>query len=120
MSRVRFIEHRGVPILYLDFSEVQNPEEGLAAINEAKGVIREQPPGSVRTLTNVTGSRFDSRLLSALKALAVHNKPYVRAGAVVGVTGLLRIAYNAVMTFSGRNLPVFDDVESARDWLARQ
>ena len=53
-----------------------------------------------------------------LKQFTAHNKPYVKAGAVVGVTGLKRIIFSAVVTFSRRNLEAFDDVEQAKHWLA--
>jgi hypothetical protein len=55
-----------------------------------------------------------------LKEFTRHNKPYVIAAAVVGITGLKQIIYNAVLKFSGRNLVAFDSVDRAKDWLAGQ
>jgi len=50
-------------------------------------------------------------------AIPFRNKPYVVAAAVVGVTGLKQIIYNAVMKFSGRKLTAFDSLAEAKDWL---
>ena len=52
-----------------------------------------------------------------MKQFSAHNKPYVKAAAVVGITGLKRIFFRAVMAFAKLNLEFFDDVEQAKRWL---
>lgn len=116
MERVKFVNHKGKNILLLDFSNC-SCEEVLRIIEESRKLIKVQPEHSLLTLTNVEGAHFDFKVVEAMKDFTVHNKPYVRKGAVVGVTGLRKIIYDAVMRFSGRNLPSFDDIEEARDWL---
>lgn len=118
-KRIKFIEHKGKKILHLDFSNA-HADEVLQIIQAAKSVIAAQPAGSIRTLTDVTDIRFDKAATEAMKEFASHNKPYVTAAAVVGVTGLKQIIYNAVVKFSGRNLVAFDSGGQARDWLADQ
>lgn len=118
--RVRFIEHQGRQILLLDFASVPDPAEGLRHIAEAKAFVAKQQPSSLRILTNVTGSRFNSDIVNALKDLATHNKPYARAGAVVGLTGLMRIVHATVTKISGRKIPAFQTVDEAKDYLAGQ
>jgi hypothetical protein len=68
----------------------------------------------------VTDTRYNRDVIHALKEFANGNKPFVRAGAVIGIDGLKKIVYDAVMKFTGRNLPAFDDVEEAKDWLVEQ
>jgi hypothetical protein len=119
MQRVQFIQHKGKQILHLNFSGAK-ADEVLAVIGEAMTVIRAQPAGSVRTLTDVTGAGFNSTVSDAMKTFVNHNKPFVTAAAVVGITGLKQIIYNAVIKFSGRNLVAFDSFDQARDWLAEQ
>lgn len=118
-SRVKFITHRGARILHLDFTQA-HPGEVLQIIQHAKNVIAAQPPRSIRTLTDVTDLKFNTEASEAMKAFASHNKPFVEAAAVVGVTGLKRIIYNAVVKFSGRNLVAFDSHGEAKDWLVQQ
>jgi hypothetical protein len=120
MERTRFIEHRGERILLLDYSGVTDPAEALEEIAKSRALIATQPPKSLLTLTHVRGARYNREIVTAMKELAAHNKPYVRAGAVVGLAPLHRIVYQAVMKFSGRNIPAFDDLEEARDWLVAQ
>lgn len=119
MDRIMFIDHAGTEILLLDFSGVKSAEV-LAMIDHAKTVISGRPPRSLRTLTDVTDMHFNNEVSQKMKEFTSHNKPYVMAAAVVGVTGLKRIIFNAVIAFSGRKLTTFDDRESAKRWLAEQ
>jgi hypothetical protein len=117
MERVQFIEHRGKKILHLNFADCK-PTEVLQVIEQAKSTIKAQPHKSVYTLTDVTNSAFNSAVSDAMKDFVLHNKPYVVASAVVGVTGLKQIIFNAVMKLSGRKLTAFENIDAAKDWLA--
>ncbi len=116
--RVRYIEHNGRKILFHDFSRFTRTEDVLAAIDESRHIVRLQPPASVLTLTDVTGSHFNREIVEALKELTKGNKPYVKAGAIVGLSGIQRVVYVAVTQFTGRRLPTFATVEEAKDFLA--
>jgi hypothetical protein len=118
-DRIQFIQHKGKQILHLDFSAAK-PDDVIATIQGAKTVIGAQAPGSVRILTDVTDASFNSKVSEAMKDFVNHNKPFVLASAVVGVTGLKQIIYNAVVKFSGRNLVAFNTIDQAKDWLAGQ
>lgn len=119
-ARVRFIEHRGVRMLLIDFSSLQQTEEILREVEIAREVVAGQRPASLRTLTHVKGARYTPPVMEALKQLTVHNKPYVTAAAVVGMEGLHRVLFRAVVLFSRRNIEAFDTLDEARDWLASQ
>lgn len=120
MARTTFVEHEGKQICFLDFSNIQEEREALDAIAEARRIVTGQPAGSVRTLTYVAHARFTREVVTALKELTTANKPYVKAGAVVGMSGLQKAIYIAVTQFSGRRLEVFDSVDQAKHWLAAQ
>ena len=118
--RTRMIEHRGSPILLLDYSDVLDTPEALRHIEETKQIIAQYPENSLRTLTYVRGSRYTAPVIDAMKDLVAHNQPYVKAAAVVGMNTLHRIIYRAVVSFSRRNIQVFEDLEQAKDWLVEQ
>ncbi|HEU4570791.1 MAG TPA: hypothetical protein VFS07_09480 [Gemmatimonadales bacterium] len=120
MARTTFIEHRGKRIARLDFAGFTEADAALEAIAEARALIQAQPPKSVYSLTIVRGSRFNSAVLSAMKALAADNAPFVRAGAVVGMGPLHKAAYLTVMYFSKRTIPAFDTEDEALAWIAKQ
>jgi hypothetical protein len=53
--------------------------------------------------------------------LPLHNKPYVKAGSVAGITRpLMKLASYTVMVFSRRTLPIFDKQNQAKEWLITQ
>lgn len=116
-DRVKFITHQEKEILFLDFSNSQ-AHEVLKIIEDAKRVIRAKPRNSLLTLTDVTNARFDETVGNGMKEFTAHNRPYVKAAAVVGITGLKKIIFGAVMAFSKRNIESFDDPEQAKHWLA--
>ena len=120
MERTRFIEHEGTRILLQDYSGIRDPEDALAEIRLSRDVVARQPHNSLRILTDVREARYNAAVLQALKEMAAHNAPFVRASALVGVGGLHRIAYQAVILFSKRNIRIFDTRDEALDWLATQ
>ena len=117
MERVQFIQHKGRKILHLNFAECKSPEV-LQVIEQAKFTIKSQPLQSVYMLTDVTNAAFNSAVSDSMKDFVLHNKPYVVASAVVGVTGLKQIIFNAVMKLSGRKLTAIETIDAAKDWLA--
>lgn len=119
MERLRFIEHGGRRILYFDFRDVRDPAALLPLIDQAKAIVAREPPLSVLTLTNVAGLHFNSESVGAFKAMVEHNRPYIRASAVVGLTGLHRVIYTAVVRLARRQIPIFDDEQAAKEWLIR-
>ena len=120
MERVRFITHRSRDILFIDYSELQDTEEILRTIQQAKEIIAQQPENSVRVLTYVRDAKSDARVTQAMKEFAAHNKPYVCASAVVGMSPVHRIIFEAVRLFTKREIHAFDDLTPAKEWLTQQ
>ena len=119
MQRVHFIDHRGVRVLLTDYSPPITEAEGLAVMDECRRLVAQQPPQSLLLLTDVTGAYFNTRAVQGLKELAAHNSPYVRRSAVVGVSGLQKIIYQAVQRFVKRDIVLFATRPEALDWLVR-
>lgn len=116
----RSICYKGKTIIYLDFSNLKHLSQINEVIQEATASIHKNPLGSVLTLTNINDMHFDTDITEAFKRFIAGNKPYVKAGAVVGVNGLKKIVYNAVMKFTGRDIVALDDLEMAKDYLAQK
>ncbi|MGK2857288.1 MAG: STAS/SEC14 domain-containing protein [Thermoanaerobaculia bacterium] len=119
MKQAQFITHKGAQILFIDLAR-KTPAELLEAIREAQAVIATQPPGSLLTLTDVEGSSYNREVADALKAYVAHNKPFVRAGAVVGLNDLKRVIFNFLNRVTGRSLKGFEQIDAAKEWLAKQ
>lgn len=104
----------------VDFSGINDPQVAFAAIEEVRALVARQPRGSLLTLTDVTGSSYTPRVLEAVRDLAIHNRPDVRAAAVVGAAGALQVGLSMIAQFSGRTFGTFAEVEKAKDWLVEQ
>ncbi|MBI2214310.1 MAG: hypothetical protein HYU52_11745 [Acidobacteria bacterium] len=115
---VRFVPRDGVRILRIDFRGA-GEQALLARVNAAAAIIKEQPEHSVLTLTLVHGVSYNREITSAIKAYVRGNRPYVVAGAVVGLDYLRQILL-PLNRLTGRNLRAFDDEDSAVSWLAAE
>jgi hypothetical protein len=121
MARTQFVTHEDRQIVLMDFSHVTSTDEALTVIEEARQFVAAQPRRrNLLTLVDVTDSVQDDRVIEALKALAEHDKPWVMAGAVVGVGGARRLLFKLVTMFSGRKLARFASQDDAKEWLVRQ
>lgn len=93
--KVRFIEHKGRNVLFIDLSGIRDRPTVFHTIEEVRALVT-AAERSLLTLTSVAGSSFDRGIIQALKELALHNKPFVTAAALVGVWRLQRVAHAAV------------------------
>jgi hypothetical protein len=118
--RTTFTTHKGVRICVLDFSNITSETEAIPAIAEARTIIGKEPQASVYTLTDVTGSRVTSTIRSALHDLTKANKPYVVAGAVVGVTAIQGVILRGIVQVTRRRLVATNTRAEAMEWLANE
>ncbi len=117
MDRAKFVEHKGQRIFSMDCTDA-SLEEMNQIIEACAREVRCLPEKSVFTLIIAGGSAFSGETISKLKELARGNAPYVKASAMVGVTGLYKVVFNAVSIFSKRRFYLFDTVDDALDFLA--
>ncbi|MGD1149189.1 MAG: hypothetical protein ABR961_14705 [Thermoanaerobaculaceae bacterium] len=120
MERVQFITHRGAKILRVDLSATPSVEKNIEVLNRAKAIIGTQPPGSVLLLTDVTKAHFNARGVAEFKEYSTFNTPYLKASAVLGIVGIYKVIYEAIVRVTGRNIVCFDTEAQALDWLAER
>jgi len=118
VGRVRFIEHAGQRVLFINYSHC-NVAMLKAVAEEGHRVIAQQAPNSVLTLNDVTGTTFDKESVAVLQSKVAANAPYVRRAAVIGISGLQRLIYEGVQAFTKRRIPHFDTRQDALGWLIR-
>lgn len=119
MTRTQFIEHEGTKILLLDFTNLVDVEEVEQTVSAAMEMVATSPEGSVLTLTNVTGIGTDAAIVKALWRLLKHNKPFVKAGAVVGISDEEQADLYQLLTHqTRRKLKTFESMNDAKEWLA--
>ncbi len=118
-NRVQFIEFFGKRVLAINYAHCDADMMREVAA-EGHRVLSQEPLNSVLTLNDVTGAKFDQESVAALKSMVAANAPYVRRAAVIGISGLQSLIYEAVQAFSKRKLPQFATREQALAWLVKE
>jgi hypothetical protein len=118
MGRARWMEQGGRRIFVVDFSDTDLA--GVkAAIAEGKPVIAAQPPFSVLCLVDCSGTKFSLEISDQVKEFAMHNKPYIKMTAIIGVVGIAKVVLNTTIAFTKRdNLILKDSLQEALDFLS--
>ena len=117
VSRVERIEHHGALIVCIDLTKA-SPAEVREAIGRAAPLIYTGQPGTVLTMTLATDVAITRDTVGDLREFLSANKPYVKAAAIVGASGLATAVLATLRLVTGRELATFSDVEEAKDWLA--
>jgi hypothetical protein len=120
-ERLRKITHKGVSIMYTDYSGFSSWDDWRALIEAERKIMPNEPLGSVRAVAIFTDSRFTTEVFEAIKQLAVSNRPHMRASALVGLSSLQKTAFlKAIERTSDRSFALFDTLDEALDWLVDQ
>jgi hypothetical protein len=113
-DRVRVIEHG---IVLQDFSGLRVPVDIVLLIGEARDFMEKQAKGEMLVLTDFTDSTFDRESANAMRALAEHHKPWVKASALVGLTPLMRLVYRSIVALTRRDIHVCETRAEAVAYL---
>ncbi len=116
------ISHKGKKIYCLDITGLQYKDKDKIRdyIESAKPIISQQSQNSVLHITNVSQTGFNSDISNMMRDYAAHNTPYIKASALVGVSGLQKIIMQAIKKFTGRDFHLTDTIEEAKEWLVEQ
>lgn len=122
MAGVYEFNYKEKTIFCLDIANLQSKDkpEFYKYVKQAKEIIRNHPPKSLLIITKVTKTGFDTEIANIIKEYAQHNTPYVKASAVVGISGWSKIILTAIKTLTGRDFYLADTMEEAREWLVNQ
>jgi len=120
LDKVTFIKHKGKDIIITNLADTANVEEQLPILTKAEETIKTQPFNSVRSLIDYTNARYDLHSVEAQKNFSTSVTPYMKASAVVGLSGLMKVILRSIVRITGRNIRDFENIESAKDWLSEQ
>jgi hypothetical protein len=117
---ITIMTHNGQKVIYFDYTNSRG--EALAdVIKECtdKGIKETGPEGGYY-LVDVTGSVGDKFVIAALKDSAKAFKPFSKKMAILGVEGVKKTLAGFISMASDLKFKLFDDKESAIDWLAKK
>lgn len=115
-DRLHFIKHKGQAIYVTDFSQC-TAKEMLVLLDLVRADVSRHAPGSVLILTDFTGAEIDKQVATKAKEVLVHDRPYVKRSAWIGIESLPHVFYEHFKSFSQRELPTFKTRKEALEWL---
>ena len=117
----KWITNKEKKIFYADYSNFEKDFQKLKPeVAYANSIMMREPKESVLLLVDVTGTTGTSEITFFLKDAAIEVKVRVRKAAVIGVSGVRLALLRSVSFLSGMEIRPFDDIESAKDWLASE
>jgi len=118
MRKPEIIRRNNADIIYLDFTNMRNQAEILRLEDEGAALIQKQKFNSALTLTNMDGMFFNNDIRNHFSKVVKSNAPFVKAGAVIGLNGLISVMYKGFIALTGRNIKLFNTKQEALDYLA--
>lgn len=118
---VSTISVSGKSIIHVDCANIsmKNKGEIISLLQQASKMVASRPAKSVLIITDLTNLGFDTEVFEAFKQYAASNTPYVKASALVGLSGLQKIMFNTVKKLTGRDYYVASSLDDAKAFLLR-
>ncbi|MBN1591422.1 MAG: hypothetical protein JW888_18055 [Pirellulales bacterium] len=120
----RWITYGDKRILYCDYTHfaLSDFDELKAELDTVVALLLQEPEKSVLALTDIRGSIASRPVIAMFKRAATVTAKHVRKQAVVGVTGLKKVLFDAVVYVSRQPAKAFGDLEEeeAKDWLVEK
>lgn len=117
MERVYFEDHGGTPILHVNYSGLDDPEELRGVARRAMARVRTQPAGSLLVLVDLRGVPHNLVIAAIMQEGVAESRSYVQARAVVGLTPAASRSFEVATTLFGRPMARFADAAAAAEWL---
>ena len=119
----KWIEHKDVKILYVNYAGIKDEDVYMRAIDDFEAEVMNQPKGhQMRVLVDVTDSVLTPRITERNKEIenkaresGVPDSPT----AMVGLSGF-KLAVVQALAFFRPDLYIADGVEAAKEWLVKQ
>jgi hypothetical protein len=122
MEVISKIRYKDQEIIYTDYSCIGTSKlKVLDLIHRVADEITKHPPKSVLALMNVADLHFDMDIILAFKKARELTKSFERKVAFIGVNGLLKVIYNAMVDLSNQHITrAFETEMEAKEWLVEQ
>lgn len=117
MKRVSWSKLGDRKLLRIDVSGLSKTADIVRVLESAK-MKPTVPKHSLLAMTIVDGATIDRDVLDAASDLLDHNRPYVKAAAIVGLKAMQRAAFRMkVRGADKKSLAAFGDEDEAMEWL---
>jgi len=119
--RIEEFQVDGKNFMYIDLSNLKMNEDFEKESKLIEPEIAKYPEKSLYTITNIENTRFDSGTKEVAAAYMLHNRPYVKSGAIIGLDGIKKVLVSLIIKISGREKVYFAfSKEQAIEYLLKQ
>jgi len=117
----RWMIHQGRRIMVADYANFALDLPALQTeINAVDELICREPDNSVLLAVDVSQTTTTVEVVEIFKQSSARTTRHLKKVAVVGVSGLRRMLLDVVSRYSGQEMVVFDNLESAKNWLVEE
>ncbi|MEO9484157.1 MAG: hypothetical protein ABJG47_11950 [Ekhidna sp.] len=114
---ISYITHNDKRILYVDLTESKTEKRSLELLEETKDAYLASST-KLLVLVNTVGAFVNPVVSNKMKEYGkMYFKDRAEKRAFVGIQGLKKLILKAYITMVGGNIRVFDDIESAKEYL---
>ncbi len=118
MQKVSVSPFGAAQVFVVDFSHC-DPGQYAPVVQEAQHALCRQPLKSVRVVTVFQDVRFDLGTVKEMKDYASTVMPHIKRCALVGIDGMKKVVFGGIKPLFTIPFELFDDLESARAWAAK-
>jgi len=90
-TAITTLQHKGLPILYVDFSNCQGSEDQIALVKLAMGHVLKGKNEKLYVINNWSGQRMSKKVFNTLKEYGRQADPHIALRVVIGLDPVLRI-----------------------------
>lgn len=120
MERVYIADHGGTPILHVDYSGLEDPEELRGIARRATARVRMHAAGTLLVMVDLSGVPHNLVIAAIMQEGIAESRPHVHARAVVGLSPAATRSFEVATGLFGRPMARFDDAAAATEWLLAQ
>ena len=121
MKRATFMKVNEKMILKFDLSSLNSTEDVGRVVNYFLSMVERMPKNSLVGLVDFTGLKVADEVVPEMIRLTESCNPYFRATAVIAnEPATIGLAEDVIKHFGKINLPIYQEEETAKQWLFTQ
>jgi hypothetical protein len=113
---IQWINYKGQEILLNNRSNL-NDTDIIQNSDQVVRLIKESGKKGILYLVDNSNTHMVPHVKEHIKKGAKEINPYIKKLAVIGTNSSQKILLNVLSSLTGMNIRVFDDIESAKNWL---
>lgn len=112
----QIIDYKSKKIMYINFTGLPQ-DELLETLNTSMEYVKNNLGNTSLVLVDVTDTYFTNDFVNKVKNFLKEIDKHIKKQALVGFMGIKKVILKGISLFMSSSYQVFDDPESAKEWL---